>query len=230
MDLTLYHILNKYFQGSEYLLENERKIEIPMTNRVMFASLLAELGMNRGVEVGVECGLYSEVLCKANPFIDLDSVDAWTAYRGYRDHVSQDKLDAFMKTTIERLKPYNAMVIKGFSMDVVKDYQDNSLDFVYIDGNHEYRQTVDDVAEWHKKVRIGGIVSGHDYILRKDNGYLMHVPYAVDGFCASYHIAPLFILGAKNDPKPPRDTARSWFYVKQDNVQIKSGSGDKILT
>jgi hypothetical protein len=61
----------------------------------------------------------------------------------------------------------------------------------------------------------------------------MHVPYAVNGYCDSYEIKPLFILGAKNDPKPPigiRDTARSWFYVKQQPLPAKRGSGHQIET
>lgn len=219
------YIIEKY-----HLAWGEKIIEIPNTNRSTFTHLLAEMGMNVGVEMGVECGLYSEELCKANPNIDLYSVDAWTAYKGYRDHVSQEKLDEFKEITIKRLAPYHATVIKGFSMDVVKQFKDESLDFVYIDGNHEYQATVNDIAEWQKKVRVGGIVAGHDYILRVDNGYLMHVPMAVNGWCESYHIAPLFILGAKTDQKPPigiRDSARSWFYVKPDR-KIKAGQGYKI--
>lgn len=210
-----------------------RVVELADMNRVKFAYLLAELGLNKGAEIGVECGLYSEVLCKANPNIQLYSIDAWTAYKGYRDHVSQEKLDGFMEITKKRLAPYNAKVIKGFSMDIVKQFKDESLDFVYIDGNHEFQQTVNDIAEWQKKVRPGGIVAGHDYILRKNNGYLMHVPHAIHGYCDSYDIKPLFILGKKSDPKPPvgyRDTARSFFYVKPEPHAIVPGSGHKIQT
>lgn len=227
-DSTLGYILAKYNSVNKL---NDRIVEIPNTNRETLAHLLAELKLNFGVEMGVECGIYSEVLCKANPNIDLISVDAWTAYKGYRDHVSQSKLDGFMEITKKRLEPYNARVVKGFSMDIVKRFEDKSLDFVYIDGNHEYQQTVNDIAEWHKKVKVGGIVAGHDYVLRKGKGYLMHVPYAVNGWCDSYHINPLFLLGRKNDQKPPegiRDTSRSWFYVKSDDYPIKPGSGHKI--
>lgn len=228
---TLQIVLDKYFNG----VAQKGIVDIPNTNRETFASLLAELGLNTGVELGVECGIYSEILCKANPNIDLYSVDAWTPYHGYRDHVSQEKMEGFRLKTIDRLSPWitkgQCVVIKGFSMDVVKQFKDESLDFVYIDGNHEYQATVNDIAEWQKKVKVGGIVSGHDYILRKDNGYLMHVPMAVNGFCESYNIAPLFILGSKSDPKPPegiRDSARSWFYVKPDRKKIVPGSGHKI--
>lgn len=224
---TLEYILNKY-----HIPAGQKFVEIPGTNRETFTHLLAELGLNTGAEIGVECGLYSESLCKANPKIDLYSIDAWTAYKGYRDHVSQEKLDGFQQITIDRLKPYRATIIKGFSMDVVKQFKDDSLDFVYIDGNHEYQQTVNDISEWHKKVRVGGIVAGHDYIRRVDNGYLMHVPMAVNGYCDAYNIEPLFILGRKDDPKPKdggiRDNARSWFYVKPEHWRMKAGSGHKI--
>lgn len=209
--------------------EGSRIVEISGYNRDMFAQLLADLGLNKGVEMGVETGLYSEVLCKANPNIDLSSVDAWTAYHGYRDHVSQEKLDGFMEKTKERLVPYRATVIKGFSMDVVKQFEDGSLDFVYIDGNHELQHTINDICEWQKKVRTGGIVAGHDYILRNNPGYLMHVPHAVHAYIDSYNIRPLFILGAKDDPRPLRDSSRSWFYVKPEDPRMVPGSGFKIL-
>jgi len=209
----LNYILSKYNLGNK---SRDKIIEIPGTNRDTLARLFSELGCNIGAEMGVEQGLYSEVLCQSNPQIELFSIDAWTAYQGYREHVSQDKLDGFLEITKNRLKPYHATVIKGFSMDVVKQFRDDSLDFVYIDGNHEYQQTVNDVAEWQKKVKSGGIVAGHDYILKKGRS-LMHVPYAVNGYCNSYDIYPLFILGSKNDLRPPegiRDRSRSWFYVK----------------
>lgn len=211
-------------------------VEIPGTNRETFTHLLAELGLNVGVEMGVETGIYSKQLCDANPEkIELYSIDAWTAYEGYRDHVSQEKVDGLKKKAEERLANYiiggKCVLIKGFSVDVAKQFKDEALDFVYIDGNHEYQQTVNDISEWQKKVRVGGIVAGHDYILRNDPGYLMHVPMAVNGYCQSYRIEPLFILGAKSDSKLPegtRDNTRSWFYVKPAPPLLKMGSGHKI--
>src|SRR3989304_3533449 len=120
----LQYILNKY----NLVFADDDIMEIPGTNRDPFAVLLAELGLNIGAEIGVETGLYSEVICNANPKIDLYSIDAWTAYKGYRDHVSQDKLDGFLVKTKERLSPWirkgQCSVIKGFSMDVVKQFKD----------------------------------------------------------------------------------------------------------
>ena len=226
---TLQYILDFYNLQDQ---KDQKIIEIPGTNRVTFAATLDDMNMNIGVEIGVEAGIYSEILLKSNPTLFLISIDAWTAYKGYRDHTSQSKMDELFRITKERLAPYRdrSEIVKSFSMDALPLIKDNSLDFVYIDGNHEFKQVVDDVCEWSKKVRPGGIVAGHDYIRRKDNGYLMHVVPAIHGYCDAYNIHPLFILGGKSDTSGVRDKVRSWFFVKPDPTAIKPGSGNKILT
>lgn len=205
-------------------------VEIPNTDREVLANMFRILKFTKGVEIGVERGLYSEVLCKNNPDLHLFSVDAWTAYKEYRDHVTQDKLDDIYEEAKERLKPYHAELVKGFSMDVVKSFPDNYFDFVYIDGNHEYQHVVDDIVQWTKKVRAGGIVAGHDYIRRKathkKQEYLMHVIPAVHGYVDAYQIKPLFILGRKAKVEGElRDSPRSWFFVKPEPRQVVPGYG-----
>ena len=39
----------------------------------------------------------------------------------------------------------------------------DDLDLVFIDANHEYHQVKKDILTWKKKVRPGGILSGHNY-------------------------------------------------------------------
>jgi len=43
-------------------------------------------------------------------------------------------------------------------------FQDNSLDFVYIDANHAYDYVVEDMEKWYPKVKNGGYLIGHDYL------------------------------------------------------------------
>ena len=85
-------------------------------------------------------------------------------------------------------------------MDAVKTFEDNTLDFVYIDGDHQWPSVVLDLYWWHKKVRKGGIVAGHDYGQRHT-----HVKQAVDGFVAAYGISPVYLTDEK---------IRSFFWVK----------------
>ena len=53
--------------------------------------------------------------------------------------------------------------IVGDSVSVAGQYADNSLDFVFIDGDHRYEPVKNDILAWLPKMKIGSILSGHDY-------------------------------------------------------------------
>jgi hypothetical protein len=171
------------------------------------AQLFHELDYEVGVELGVERGLYTEVLCRENPQALIYGIDPWDKYPGYRDHVSQNKLDRFFKETMQRLAPYeNAMFLRSYSIDAVQEFADGELDFVYIDANHDFLHIAQDLCWWSKKVRPGGIVSGHDY-QRKKGRYRCDVKDVVQAFMFAHEINPWFVVN--DHGKSP-----SWFYVK----------------
>src|SRR6185436_3583866 len=76
---------------------NYRKmpVEIPNTGRGDLALFFAHAGFKELVEVGVKEGHYSDIIARRIPQAHLSCVDPWKAYDGYREHVSQSKLDAF---------------------------------------------------------------------------------------------------------------------------------------
>jgi hypothetical protein len=53
--------------------------------------------------------------------------------------------------------------IRMTSVGASKLYTDNSLDFVFIDAFHTYDAVKEDIGVWMPKVRIGGVLAGHDY-------------------------------------------------------------------
>lgn len=189
-------------------------LEIPGMTRDKLGDLFRFLGYTVGAEVGVERGVFSDVLLTAHPGLTLHCVDAWQAYSGYREHVTQAKLDGFYDETRARLLGKNAVVHRGFSTDVAKEFADRSLDFVYIDACHDLPNTIADIHAWSPKVRKGGIIAGHDYIRRKtmsSRSAECHVVEAVHAWTTCYDIYPWFILGAKSDEG--RDRSRSWMWV-----------------
>ena len=48
------------------------------------------------------------------------------------------------------------------SAEAVNRFQDESCDFIYIDGNHEYSIVEEDIRIWYPKVKIGGYLCGDD--------------------------------------------------------------------
>lgn len=189
-------------------------------NRTMMAKILGELQLKEGAEIGVAQGWHAEILCRENPRLKLHAIDAWQIYPGYREY--NGKFIDYEANARKLLAPYNANIIKGFSMDAVKQFKDKSLDFVFIDGAHDFKNVAMDICEWAKKVKIGGIVYGHDYKrwIPGKSRYVVDVKDVVQAYMYSHNIDPWFEL--TNDLKDPffqRDTP-CWMFVRQEKDWI----------
>jgi hypothetical protein len=215
---TLDYIKNKF-----NIKEEQSPIKLNISRFGQLPELFKELGFKTGAEVGVSKGRYSRALCEKIPDLKLYCVDPWKSYDEYvelHDEAGQILLDSFLEITKERLAPYNFEIVRKTSMKAVKDFEDSSLDFCFLDGNHTFEYIVNDIAEWSKKVKVGGIISGHDYWNSgKDVGWLSYeatekeqmklcqVKWAVDAYTNANKIAPWFITG--------RDKCPSFFWVKE---------------
>lgn len=190
--------------------------ELRKMNRSSMAGILSELGFKLGAEVGVAEGNHAEVICKAIPGVKLHLVDIWEKYDGYHEYADPDK--CFLEA-IEKLKSYDISVHKKFSMDAVRDFEDNSLDFVYIDAGHDFKNVAQDICEWSKKVRVGGIVFGHDY-KRSYRRFRVDVKDVVDAYMYAHGIRPWFILA--NDIRDPNfgPDNPGWMFVRQETDRL----------
>ena len=54
-------------------------------------------------------------------------------------------------------------LIKDYSYNVVDQFEDNSFDFIYIDGAHDYESVKKDIELYAPKLKTFGILAGHDY-------------------------------------------------------------------
>jgi len=158
--------------------------------RNKMAQMFNDLGFTKGAEIGVREGIFSEVLCKAIPNLDLLCIDIWEPYPGHRIKKTAEQ---HYTEAVERLGKYNAKLIKQRSVDASKDISDGSLDFVYIDAAHRFDNVMEDIINWAPKVRPGGIVSGHDYYRGRNNGVLP----AVDAYTYAHQITEWFITDEK---------------------------------
>lgn len=190
-------------------------VEIPGAGRNDFAKFLHDdMGFRVGAEIGVDKGEYGKVLCGAG--LEVYGIDPWENYFQYK---REGGYKSNMDVALKRLKNSNYHIIKKYSMDALADFKDKSLDFVYIDANHTLPYVCQDIFGWERKVRNGGIISGHDYAIIRgfrendpDPVYDgCHVRAAVDACVQVMRINKLYILGKRFGK---RDKWRSWFWIK----------------
>ena len=180
-----------------------------MKNRIELAKYFAYLGFKKGAEIGASFGYYSEILCKNIPGLELLAVDNWNnGMNSAREKINNVSGE---ETTRKRLSAYNATVIKKDSLEAVKDISDEALDFVFIDAEHSYKAVKEDIEAWDKKVRKGGIVSGHDYYIFKSGN--KGVIDAVNEHVKKYSYKLELTDWDRNNPVRD-DRQPSWFYIK----------------
>ena len=152
--------------------------------------MLNALGLvGTGVEVGVKLGEYSEELLAGWRGRRLLSVDAWSAAfepNPARPHIDEAGYDLLYDETCRRLARFGdrSEVWRLPSAEAAKRIPPGSLDFVYIDANHDFESVASDLDAWFDRVRAGGLLAGHDYYDGLRDGHPYGVKSAVDAMCA----------------------------------------------
>ena len=163
-------------------------------------ALFAAMHFTRGAEIGVWEGKFSERMCQMIPGLHVTAVDPWRPYAAYREKkTDQERLDAAYRDTCQRLAPYRARMLRLTSLDAAAAVTDLSLDFVYIDGNHEKGHVLEDLSAWTPKIKPGGMLAGHDYRTHPAKPFI-EVKDAVDAFTRAREIEPWFVLAAERTP------------------------------
>lgn len=180
-----------------------------VNSRIELAEYFKDLGYKKGAEIGVCTGRYSAILLEKIPGLQLLGVDPYVPYKGYTDFRRQSTHDTNLALAREATASYpNYCLMMAFGNEAAQWIADGSLDFVFIDGNHQYEAVKQDVGDWAPKVRPGGIVAGHDYYeFKSGRGGVVQ---AVDEYAAT-HSKTVFSTGwtdgAHRDDKQP-----DWYF------------------
>lgn len=99
----------------------------------------------------------------------LHGVDTWEGekHAGYYD---ESVYESFLKITKEYYKNVDIIPHKMYFDDAVKEFKDNSIDILHIDGLHTYEAVKHDFETWLPKVNKGtGIILFHDVVEKKED-------------------------------------------------------------
>lgn len=132
--------------------------------------LAAARSLARGgtiVEVGTYKGEFAAQLCSACEPVKMYCVDPYLNYPEYKD-IGHDTttLDPVYDEARARMARFGDRVefLRTFSSEAAPKFADESLDCIYLDGNHTYRFVYQDLCLWYPKMRPGALVCGDDAV------------------------------------------------------------------
>lgn len=162
----------------------------------------------RCAEVGVFKGINAKKFLDEMNIEHAWLVDCWGHFENEPQTIANHKIDenpTFWDKTYEQVqevfKNYpNVSLVKAWSQEAAGLVPDD-LDFVYIDADHTYDATVQDIKLWLPKLKIGGWLMGDDYMWEGTHK-------AVNDFVEKYN----YILhsGSKNT---------QWWFIKDHNPE-----------
>jgi predicted O-methyltransferase YrrM len=126
------------------------------------------------VEIGGWFGRSScymgERILQSNKKITLYTIDLWNhgghTSMGHAETIKNrggSMLSAFRSYIEEAGVQHIVNPIQGNSNQVHENFENESLDFIYIDGDHSWTGVKNDITLWWPKLKPGGIMAGHDY-------------------------------------------------------------------
>jgi hypothetical protein len=148
----------------------KKQINLEFSPRPSTIHLLINKGTGLvGVELGVDKGYNAFSLYTLLQPKELYLVDCWD---NFIDYDSGEIIgEAQYQTALSILKTLpNIHIIRKKSSEAVKQFEDNSLDFVYIDAGHQYEMVRQDLELWYQKVKNGGFFCGHDFDINAGSG------------------------------------------------------------
>ena len=169
-----------------------------------------------GIEIGTWRGHSARLLCELADVKWLYTVDPWSveAYRQDEDGSEHRNFNIFLNRyssvsggteeedfykfyeetyfrVLEELRPFRCTVYRMMADDFFEMFRKlkSKVDWVYIDGNHGYKEVTNDLENSLTVLKKGGIIIGDDYGKHKPN-----VIKAVDDFVKK-HDLKLELLG-----------------------------------
>jgi len=112
------------------------------------------------VELGSFAGVSTDLFARYAKTVH--AVDLWTTYPERGEEATMQKSEDMFDLVVKDHSNINK--IKGSSLDVHADFENESVDFVYIDSLHTYQHVKQEISNWLPKIKKTGYIGGHDFV------------------------------------------------------------------
>jgi len=120
-----------------------------------------------GTWKGTSAAFMAVEIANSGKDIQFDCVDTFEGSPNEPSHLVDPSVinKTLYEEFIDNMKPVEGFYrpVKMTSIEAADCYDDQTLDFVFIDAMHDYESVRSDIIAWFPKVKVGGIISGHDF-------------------------------------------------------------------
>jgi|2_EtaG_2_1085320.scaffolds.fasta_scaffold14666_2 hypothetical protein len=142
------------------------------------------------VEVGVLNGEHGQlILNMCSTLEELNLIDCWDireedeSPQNYQIYIKTGYFDTMYKRVCEKFEDETKVkIIKDYSVSASKKFEDETIDFVYVDACHKYTCVIDDITNWFPKIKSGGYIGGDDYCVQEELGVVKAVDDCINNF------------------------------------------------
>lgn len=113
-----------------------------------------------GTYHGKSAALMGMLIRNSGKDITFDTIDMFEPGGDPTTDIQQDT-EQIARANLSTLQDY-VNIIKNDSISASEQYDDNSLDYVFIDACHKYSHVKADLNAWYPKVKPNGFIAGHD--------------------------------------------------------------------
>lgn len=166
----------KHIQNSELLLNRQKLLEKMISGGVV-------------AEIGVDEGNFSRLINDITSPAKLHLIDIWGT-----DRFHDGKYKAVKTYFSKKIENGSVLIHKKLSTQAANDFDDQYFDWIYIDTDHSYETTRDELVAYAPKMKKGGVIAGHDY--RMGNWittFRYGVIEAVHEFCVKHNWEILYL-------------------------------------
>ena len=159
------------------LEKNRENCSWPSTYYGKVQALLGILEPQIVVEIGVAYGYHAQHILRENPGVAYIGIDPYLSGYDSADLFDRDVAELFGTNPSAGMERLFRAVSEGLTKEfgpraeirrmrstvAAQDFQDKSVDFVFVDGDHRFEAVERDLMDWWPKIRSGGLLVGDDF-------------------------------------------------------------------
>ena len=124
-----------------------------------------------GTWKGKSTSCMGQLIKKSNKDIKFYAIDTFEGsdeswHQEWIEHLNKNGSSLFLEyeQNLKLCNVYDVVnTIQSTSIEASKHFEDESIDFIFIDASHDYENVLADITAWYPKLKPGGLIAGDDY-------------------------------------------------------------------